>query len=291
MLGFARRLSPRAGLMRTSSLRICRMLVTKPRMARWSTLAPNEQAAWQALGWTEKSWDGKQVAPLSSLSHWEELSPAEQAAAQHGLGLSQEEWDDMLHSEDALVMHSNSSGSSTSELQTGNAKGSGLVSTLARAAWSAAKIGAPIVGAALSKSRHPATMVAGHVLSSVPGLAEQLSDPVVVDGIETTLYLDDSGSMTWYSGRRTTPLTQGRNLLWSLSPLLRGPTRIVKFGERPTTIAPRDEEGVVSASLVSGLNWNGDSGGTCKGRAREPRRRPKPSRPKPSRTFSPFLGS
>jgi hypothetical protein len=267
------------------------MLVTKPRMARWSTLAPNEQAAWQALGWTEKSWDGKQVAPLSSLSHWEELSPAEQAAAQHGLGLSQEEWDDMLHSEDALVMHSNSSGSSTSELQTGNAKGSGLVSTLARAAWSAAKIGAPIVGAALSKSRHPATMVAGHVLSSVPGLAEQLSDPVVVDGIETTLYLDDSGSMTWYSGRRTTPLTQGRNLLWSLSPLLRGPTRIVKFGERPTTIAPRDEEGVVSASLVSGLNWNGDSGGTCKGRAREPRRRPKPSRPKPSRTFSPFLGS
>ena len=59
--------------------------------------------AGSALGWQEESWSGHREAPISTLQSWEELGPAEQAAAIHGLGFSEDEWDTLLHSEDALV--------------------------------------------------------------------------------------------------------------------------------------------------------------------------------------------
>ena len=224
-----------------------------PRHVKWDSLPPNERTAWEALGWHEESWRGDRQSPVSMLCTFNELNPAQQAAARHGLGFSDSEWNEMLTAEDGLVASDDSS--------SGGGGGGGLVSTLAKAALSAVKIGAPAVGSALSRSRHPATMVAGHVLENMPSIIEQWSEPVVVHGIETTLYLDDSGSMNWHSGRRTTPLDEGRKVIHSVSPLLQGPTRILKFGSSPTTLAPREEH-AVSASLVSGLNWSGSSGGT-----------------------------
>ena len=113
---------------------------------------------------------------------------------------------------------------------------------------------------------------------------------MVVDGLETTLYLDDSHSMSWALKQQnasmfdapSTPLHEGRKLVHSLAHLLDGPTRVVKFGDQPTTLQQRDPGGAaLSDSLVVSrggpssehnaldlrslpflLSWDASSGGT-----------------------------
>ena len=91
------------------------------------------------------------------------------------------------------------------------------------------------------------------VLQSLPGVLDSMSEPVEVVGVETALYLDDSGSMVG-SG-----IDEGCAALRAISPLLRGMTRVIKFGSAPTLLAPRDVG--VSDSLVQ-MAWDGSSGGT-----------------------------
>ena len=239
---------------------LARGLASEPRQGiPWGALDPTKKAAWQALGWQEDSWSGRRQAPLSSLQQWQELGPAEQAAVKHGLGYSPTEWDELLDADHGgaivtseAVPPPTSGGSSSSS---GGA--SNVVSAIASAAFSAA----PFVGQALSKSKSPLGQALGFALQMAPSASEQFSSPVTVDGIETTLYLDDSGSMNWPWPNLTTPLTEGRKVIWSLSPLLRGPTRILKFGSMPTTIAPREEQHALTHGLMQ-LHWTGDSGGT-----------------------------
>jgi len=235
--------------------KVCpRLFASKPREGAWQLLPAGERAAWQALGWREESWAGGQ-APLSSLQSFEELRPGEKAAVLHGLKLSKEDWDEILHSDHALVVEPSSSTAPAAASSRGS--GGGLMSSIAKAAWGAA----PIVGAALAKSRHPAAIVAGHMLQQAGQIVESVSDTVTVNGLETTLYLDDSGSMSWTNRASTTPLIEGHKVLSALSPLLRGSTRIVKFGSVPTVLAPREESHNISQSLMQ-LNWDASSGGT-----------------------------
>ena len=63
--------------------------------------------------------------------------------------LSKEDWDEMLHSNQALVAEPSSSTAPAAASSSGNV--GGFVASIAKAAWGAA----PIVGAALVKSRHP----------------------------------------------------------------------------------------------------------------------------------------
>lgn len=75
-----------------------RSLASKPHQGVWTELPPNERAAWEVLGWKEESWSGSQeLPPASSLLSWDKLDNGQQAAVQHGLGLSQREWDDKFH--------------------------------------------------------------------------------------------------------------------------------------------------------------------------------------------------
>jgi len=68
----------------------------------------SRRLAWEELGWSQDSWEGRKHAPLSELKAWEELSSAERAAAAYGLGYTPSSWDadldgslSVLHEEDA----------------------------------------------------------------------------------------------------------------------------------------------------------------------------------------------
>jgi len=244
-----------------------RGLASLPRHGKWQALPQGERAAWELLGWSASRWDGQERPPLSSLQSWSELGNAQQAAAQHGLGWSAAEWDahrDDQAGLDVVVENQQTATASSSAPPPAPTTGGGVVGTVAGAAWSVAKRVAPLVGAGLSKSKHPAAALAGALLANAPTIVDSTSQPVTVDGVETVLYLDDSGSMTWTGEFRLgtgTRLQEGRLVLGSLAPLLSGPTRVLKFGSAPTVLSPREEGNQVSTTLV-GMQWDGSSGGT-----------------------------
>ena len=240
---------------RTGLLRHCRGLASRlPRQGQWHDVPAGERSAWEALGWTEASWAGRGAQPLSSMQRWDELSNLQQAAAQHGLGWQKDSWDEQLHSGDVVVQTEAAAAAPAAASEVG---GNPFQSALRVAG----KV-APLVGSALAKSNHPALKLAGSLLSVAPSMADAMAAPVVVDGVETTLYLDDSGSMSFPTGVTLgTRLDEGRRVLSSLAPLLAGTTRVLKFGSSATVLVPREEETEVSGALVS-LAWDGSSGGT-----------------------------
>lgn len=259
-----------------------------PRSCAWSALPLGERAAWEALGWGEASWNGEHTAPLSTLKTWHELSNLEKAAAQNALQYTPDTWEthmDELASHELVVQQDDEPAAPPAT------SGAGRASNFASTVWGAAQALAPAVGSALKQSRHPAASLAGHVLEGLGTAVDNYSDPIVVDGLETTLYLDDSGSMSmalrhnftidaWWSGKHVRRLDEGRRVVASLAPLLEGPTRIVKFGERPTVIQPRDPSGqALSDALMIPrggaqgnaldlralpflMSWDASSGGT-----------------------------
>ena len=241
---------------RTGLLRHCRGLASRlPRQGQWHDVPAGERSAWEALGWTEASWAGCGAQPLSSMQRWDELSNLQQAAAQHGLGWQKDSWDEQLHSGDVVVQTEEAAAAAPAAAS--EAGGNPFQSALRVAG----KV-APLVGSALAKSNHPALKLAGSLLSVAPSMADAMAAPVVVDGVETTLYLDDSGSMSFPTGVTLgTRLDEGRRVLSSLAPLLAGTTRVLKFGSSATVLVPREEETEVSGALVS-LAWDGSSGGT-----------------------------
>jgi hypothetical protein len=244
-----------------------RRLASFPRVGDWSKLPSAEQNAWELLGWSEDRWTGKSPAPVSSLQRWVELSPQEQAAALHGLGYDESKWEDMIArladvGQVTVVADGIPTSGSSSVPAVNDNSGGGVASTILSKAWGAAKAASPLVGGALRQSRHPGAALLGHVISAVPSMVDGFTGPVSVDRIETILYLDDSGSMGFPlpGNVMSNALGEGKYVLASLSPLLGGPTRVVKFGNDKYVVAPRDED-VLSTALVA-LNWDGSSGGT-----------------------------
>jgi hypothetical protein len=122
---------------------------------------------------------------------------------------------------------------------------SSIASRLAHAIWSVAKTVAP---------------------NQVNTLTDNMAPPVVVNEVETTLYLDDSPSMReqtdWFSF--TSRLDQGKSVLSWLAPmLLRGPCRVLKFSNQATVLKPREEKGSLSSSFSQiDASWNGMGNGT-----------------------------
>ncbi len=223
-----------------------------PRSVAWSELSTQHRQAWEVLGWTESAWSGASPAPVTSYSSWDELSPAQQAAAQHGLGIPAGEWEQQSEA-GALTVESDSAPPPTDKPAVQSS-----LPALGSAAWRLAKAVAPSLGAGLKKARvggraGVGLTLAGYALEALPGLADSMSDAVVVEGIETSVYLDDSGSMS------SSRLQQGQAALEKMAPLLGGPTRVIKFGMGKSVLAPREEG--FSTSLVS-MCWDGSSGGT-----------------------------
>lgn len=122
--------------------------------------------------------------------------------------------------------------------------------------WSGFKVVAPIVAGALggaASKKHPMLGLAAKALEHFPSVLDAMSNTIVVNDVETILYLDDSASM------KGTNLSKGHQILASMSNILTSNIRVVKFGSRKTIIAARDEE--LSLSLAH-FGWDASSGST-----------------------------
>jgi hypothetical protein len=228
----------------------------QPRRGAWTSLPPTQRAAWEALGWTAESWEDRQSPPPeSSLKRWSQLSSAQQAAALHGLVVSKNEWDAMVGSfieisrKDSSRLPRDYDKSKhmktvpASCLRKNETKDESLASRVARVAWNVAKAVAP---------------------QTVDTLSERVASPVVVNGLETTLYLDDSPSMREWTGvlSFSSRLDEGKKVLTELAPLLgQSPCRILKFSNIPTVLSKREEKGAASLPQIS-TGWDGTGNGT-----------------------------
>ena len=233
--------------MRAIPVSVRHLATRPPRSCDWYEIPTQEREAWEALGWNVDSWSGNKAAPLSSLQTWDELSQMNQAAAAHGLQYTPDEWN--AHIDDLAVTNTvlappddKNTGASTAPPATvGNSSNTG--------------------GLSLTQPKRLVTAVATSLLKQLPSMFNALSavegqaPPVVVDGLETTLYLDDSASMEENGpyGPRSRPhyLDEGKKVLTALAPLIAGPTRVIKFGNTPTLLHLRDESlGPDDAALV-----------------------------------------
>lgn len=171
----------------------------------------------------------------------------------YGLKFNKHEWDSLVHNKEYWSSYKPPSSQQNSLIA---ASTTGAVKSAARSmAWSAVKVLAPAARMLSRHSRHPAMSIAGMVLGHSTTVLDEFSDPVVIpsDGIETVLYLDDSGSM---DGN----LYQGKAALDSMAPLIQGSSiRTVKFGRGKTIVSPREKEW---STALTFLNWDASSGST-----------------------------
>jgi hypothetical protein len=211
---------------------------TAPLQGSWSSLSSNQRAAWQVLGWNADSWEGRALPP--EMSEWSELSPEQQAAAKYGLGFhTAQEWREAMnkmHSASIVeakpTQHKAIQAGSLfgNQKPTSTAKNS-VGSTLASMAWNVAKAVAP---------------------GAINTISDSSAAPVVINDVETTVYLDNSPSMQegtgWFSVQ--TRLDQAKKALLWLSPALGSmPCRVLKFSNQPTVLKPRDQGNNVTSQL------------------------------------------
>lgn len=231
--------------------------VQPPQRGRWSSLSESQRAAWEILGWNEDRWEGRQSPPETSSLAWSKLSPAQQAAAIHGLHYSQQEWDSKIFNDDSI-------------------KDIGVARQ--RSEQKSVTVDPSLFGTSSASPVKPNETIAsslGRFVKNVakavaPGQVETMEDkmaaPVVVNDVETTVYLDDSPSMNfnteWFSF--TSRLEQGKKALHWLAPVLgEMPCRVLKFSNKPTVLRLRDEVGSISSSLPTiDLGWDAKGRGT-----------------------------
>lgn len=213
----------------------------------WKELTSNERLVWEQLGWTSESWTNPVTAPV--LSTWDNLEASQKSALTYGMNIDAVKWNELVRNRRLLESVGQSGGAvvaaptSTKTVQ----------ATATKIAWSAVKVIAPVIN--LVGSLHPAAKVANLAVQQIPTLMDEFSDPAMIPagGLETVLYLDDSGSMR-------SNLSLGKSVLTSMADLLReAPTRIVKFGSGKTVIAPREDEW---STALTCLSWSASSGST-----------------------------
>ena len=268
-----------------------RFFASQAQKGPWSALSTAEQAAWKALWYDEDSWEGRRSAP--KWKEWSELSLEERGVAMYGLSIqTKEEWDKAAPSQRNLGHASrhgipplsvlleeesdnDDHGSSSRALVVAQEtrlqrqqQASSLGGSIGKFAYQTVKGLAPLVGplvrSAASQSRGRGAVglsVAGSLIEGVPTMMDMYSGVLNVTGIDTLIYLDDSGSM------KGANLIEGQKALQSLETRLKTnsndqrflPTRIVKFGNHSTVLNPSEEDW--SPALVN-VAWDGSSGGT-----------------------------
>lgn len=227
----------------------CRRLKSSHSKKTWSALTDTEREVWKQFSWTEGAWAGRDKAPV--LVKWKDLDTAQQSAVKYGLKLDETQWNSLVDDKHSLA--TSSAGKQQSAITASTSKGVKSVAT--SLAWSAIKVIGPAARAFTGPRSHPALHLAGHLLGHSSTLLDEFADPVIIPagGMETILYLDDSGSMD-------DNLFQGKAALDTMSDLLQGNSvRIVKFGAGKTVLSPRDDS---FSTALTFLNWDAKSGST-----------------------------
>lgn len=215
----------------------------------WKTMTDTERSVWTQLAWTEDKWNGTERAP--AVFKWESLDSAQKSAVKYGLKLDEVEWNLLVDDDTFWVPE----GASRKGAITATPSATTIKSVASSIAWTALKIVGPVARAVSGPRSHPALNLAGQLLGQSSTLLDEFADPVIIpsDGIETVLYLDDSGSMV-------DNLYQGKAALDTISPLLQGNSvRILKFGTGKTVLSPRDNS---FSTALTCLNWDAKSGMT-----------------------------
>jgi len=225
---------------------------SSPAKLDWVAMTPTQRAAWEQLGWSECSWEGLAKPPPSDAAKWADLSPAEQAAAQYGLGYSAQTWDDELlgleqpsksnshtsHTSSSTPAH-NQTGSSAAASVAPKSRSRGLLSSVARAV----RVGSDLVETGLDFRKDPI----GGLMDLASGSA------VTIDQTEAIVYLDDSGSMA-----NARNLSEAHTAFDSFAPLLAStPTRVVIFGSNKFELIGRQD--TLDSNRVK-ERWRGGSG-------------------------------
>lgn len=214
----------------------------------WKSMSGTDRLCWEQLGWKESSWEGKEPGP--KLLRWAALDSAQKSVAMHGLKLDETLWDSLIESNQLVPVAANNKAVHSSASTNTS---SSMKEVASRMAWTALKVAVPVVS--MLSSGGGRGSLAAMAVGQLPTLIDDFSDPIVIpsNGIETILYLDDSGSMSGNLG-------QGKAALQDMSGLLQGThTRIVKFGSGKAVVSPR-ENGWSTA--LTCLNWNASSGST-----------------------------
>jgi len=215
----------------------------------WNDLPDGQKLAWEALGWSADSWDGRKDPPVSELKHWDELNDTERGAAMHGLGYNQQTWDSDVGGD--LIIDDPGTAEPRASSVTSSAAASGIVTS--KKAVSLALSVLPAVKAFVKADKRLRESIIGRLIDVAGEVGEAIGGPITVDNTENVVFLDDSGSMR-------SLLPKAIHVWEDIAERLKNnPTRIVKFGSDKHVIMPRSDRILAMAVNIS---WDASSGGT-----------------------------
>jgi hypothetical protein len=224
------------------------------------------------------------IPGLPTFERFHKLHLDQQGAVRFGLGLEEKCWNDFVErksialqiaqsrkskdhrSTDFVMVESAEAQRPTGERErarrqepSGNMvpaepKKKGVPRMLLEAAWRGAKKYVPAVGGLFKQAkglefkgkRADALELSGHAFASIPFWLDAYEGQIVVSGLGTVVYLDNSYSM------KGVKLVEGQGALRKMSHLLQGsPVRVVKFGTHKQVIMPREEPAAMPQQTTS----------------------------------------
>lgn len=242
------------GTWRVVALRTLSFFISKSK--DWNSIPTNEKLALELLGWNKDNWSGNSSLPVSATENWKNLSSAQQSAVKYGLQMTEEQWNKSIQSQiDSNNVPKDHPTNKQSTAVVNHKNQSSFASIALKSVWSGIKVIAPLVSlASYSSNIHPILKLSALAIEKMPTLVEAASSPIVIEDVETIVYLDDSESMN-FMGK----LSRGKEILQEMMPMLQRNTRVVKFGKHKTILSPREDK---LSSSISIFGWNGRSGGT-----------------------------
>lgn len=224
--------------------RFIKSLPVRPGKCSWQSIPSEQKHAWVILGWNQNMWEGFEPPPQKR--SWKDMTFEQQAAVQHGLSINCDEWDNYIGAENFAAQDH--------EIVTRDQEHPPQMSEFVKGAWAMVRQAVPIIAPVIkSMSRgNSALNLAATGMEQLLTMEEGFHPPIRVDGVETALYLDDSGSMKAH-------LFQGKYALSSMEHLMQKNIRIIKFGDHKSVLSTRVSKWDSALTTVA---WNASSGAT-----------------------------
>lgn len=236
-------------------LLVCKKLsyYIKNCLKSWELSSESERLAWRQLGVDKNNWKFGELVIPNKLA-WNNLNDSQKAAVIYGLQLTEDQWNGLPSNfvkneqikplQDLLgIKVANPSSSSN------------VFSSTIKTVLNFAPIVAELISSIPIVKKNPIlSMAIKAAASSLSNISDETSESIIVQDIETVLYLDDSGSM--YGSN----LSKGQSLLNSMWSSLSCNLRIVKFGTYKTVLSERSENISVLPEVTTNMMWNAQSG-------------------------------